>query len=154
MAHNRFREAAVRSVGDGNPSRARSAVPIPGRQTSVRPHQDQRTPPRRGIGMDGPDAPTPEFELPEGWGPVLDALVVAPIAWQSPGQVAEALAAGVEETTEVLCRMDVEGWIAVWDGEAGPLVTLTPLAAERMRVVLVEYGADETPRWARVGDPV
>src|SRR3954447_15594941 len=128
MAHNRFREAAVRAVGGGNPPRPRSAVPNPGRQTSARPHQDQRTPSRRGIGMDGPDDPTPEFELPEGWGPVLDALVAAPIAWQSPGQVAEVLAAGVEETTELLCRMDVEGWIAVWDGEAGPALSPTPPA--------------------------
>jgi hypothetical protein len=91
---------------------------------------------------------------PEEWRPILDALIAAPIACQSPAQVAEALGSDVEETTELLSRMDLEGWIDVWDGDAGPIVTLTPLAAERLQVVLVEYGPDETPRWARAGEPV
>src|SRR4051794_39418630 len=92
-------------------------------------------------------------EMPDEWRPVLNALLAAPIAWQSPEEIAVALGADVEATADLLSLMDVAGWLSVWDGDAGPVVTLTALAAERLRVVLVEVGPDETPRWASAGDP-
>src|SRR4051794_12436443 len=93
-------------------------------------------------------------ELLEEWKAVLNLLLEAPVAWQSPEELAVALGRGVGETTDLLCQMDVEGWITVWDREPGPVVTLTAVAAERLEVVLIEVGAEETPRWAHVGDPV
>jgi hypothetical protein len=104
--------------------------------------------------MNSAEELTPMVEPPDVWRPVLDALIAAPIACQSPDDLAVALGLDVDEMTDRLSLMDEAGWIAVWDGEVGPIVTLTPLAAERLQVVLIERGPDETPRWARAGDPV
>jgi hypothetical protein len=93
------------------------------------------------------------FEIPEAWHQILEALIAAPVAWQAPKEVARAVGRDVEETTDTLCEMDVAGWIAVWDIEPAPLVTLTPLAAHRYHVVLVEIGPDEIPRWSAPGEP-
>ena len=92
-------------------------------------------------------------ELPDAWLLVLNALIEAPVAWRSPAEIAAALGRGDEETTDLLCDLDVAGWLEVWEAESGPLVTLSALAAERLGVRLVEVGPGETPRWARAGDP-
>ena len=92
-------------------------------------------------------------ELSEACQGVVNALIAAPVAWLSPAELADALGRGVQETTDLLCDLDLAGWLAVWDGESGPVVTLSPLGAERMGVRLVEEGFDVTPRWAQVGDP-
>jgi hypothetical protein len=97
---------------------------------------------------------TSMVEMPEEWEPILNALIASPDACQSPAELAEALGSSVEETTDLLSAMDVSGWISVWDCDAGPIVTLSALAAERLQVVLIEQGPDETPRWARAGDPI
>jgi hypothetical protein len=93
-------------------------------------------------------------QIPQTWKCILDVLIAAPIAWQTPREIAAALACEVETTSDLLCEMDLEGWIAVWDGENEPRITLTPLAAERLGVSIVEFGAQLSPRWARAGDPV
>ena len=92
-------------------------------------------------------------EIPDAWWLVLNALLEGPVAWQSPAEVATALERDAEETTDLICLMHVAGWIDVWECEAGPLVTFSPLAAARLQVHLVEVGVEESPRWARVGDP-
>jgi hypothetical protein len=92
-------------------------------------------------------------ELSDAWRVVLNALVEAAVAWQSPEEIAGTIECGIEETTDLLCDLDLAGWIEVWDGASGPLVTLSPLGAERMGVRLVEIGPDATPRWAPVSDP-
>ncbi len=92
-------------------------------------------------------------EIPDAWWLVLNALLEGPVAWQSPAEVATALDRDAEETTDLICLMHVAGWIDVWECEAGPLVTFSPLAAARLQVHLVEVGVEESPRWARVGDP-
>jgi hypothetical protein len=95
-------------------------------------------------------------ELPDSWKTLLDVLIAAPVAWQSIDRVATALDADIEGLMDLLCEMDVAGWISVWEGGddgMGVSITLTPLAAERLHVVMVEVGPDELPRWMRPGDP-
>jgi hypothetical protein len=93
------------------------------------------------------------FDMPEEWVPVLNALLKAPIAWQTPAELAVELKGGLDETMELLSDMDVDGWIEVWDYEPGPRIALSSLAAERLKIHLVEVGPGETPRWAHLGDP-
>ena len=97
-------------------------------------------------------------ELPVVLRSVVNALFEAPRAWRSLAQVAEALGIGVDEATDRLCDLNVGGWVEVWEGdgrggETGPLVTLSPLGAERLGVRLVESSEGRCVRWARVGDP-
>jgi hypothetical protein len=96
---------------------------------------------------------TEVFNLPKRWKAVLDAVIDAPLAWQAPKQIAARLGWNVEETTDLLSTMDVEGWIVVWETCDGPLITLSLLAAERLHVSVIEVGCNEIPRWSRPGDP-
>jgi len=91
--------------------------------------------------------------LPDTWLHVMNVLLEAPVAWRSPAEIAATLGRGDGELTDLLCDLDVAGWLAVWETDAGPLVTLSALAARRLGARLVEVGAGETPRWARAGDP-
>jgi hypothetical protein len=91
-------------------------------------------------------------EIREEWKPVLNALIAAPVAWQSPMEIATALGRDIEETTDVLSAMDEADWISVWDVDQGPLITLSTLAAHRLQVVLVEVGPEDgDPRWMPAG---
>ena len=92
-------------------------------------------------------------EIREEWKSILNALIAAPVAWQSPTEIAAALGRGIEETTDVLSVMDEADWLSVWDVEPGPLITLSALAAHRLEVVLVEVGPEETPRWLAANQP-
>jgi hypothetical protein len=93
-------------------------------------------------------------ELPETWKAIVDVLLRATVAWQTSARIAEALGRDVEETTDLLSQMDEAGWITVWDADPEPFLILSALAAERLHVHLVEVGPNETPRWARIGDPL
>ncbi|MBX6315251.1 MAG: hypothetical protein IRY99_20420 [Isosphaeraceae bacterium] len=81
------------------------------------------------------------------------AVVGGRAAWRTPEEVAGALGQGIEETMDVLADLDLAGWVAVWDRDDGPVVTLTPWAAERLGLRLAEFGPDEVPRWIGAGDP-
>ena len=87
-------------------------------------------------------------ELPDAWSRVMNALLEAPVAWRTPAQLAVAIRLGDDEATDLLCDLELAGWLVVRDAEPGPLVTLSPLAAARLRIRLVEVGQGETPRWA------
>ena len=84
---------------------------------------------------------------------VVEALVKAPVAWQSPAELASAIGRGLDETTDVVAVLDAEGWLAAWEREADVVVTLSVAGASKLGVRLVESGRDETPRWAGTGDP-
>ena len=92
-------------------------------------------------------------ELPDAWIPVLNALLRARVAWQTPAQLAESLGRDGASATDVLCDLDIAGWIVVWESEDGPFVTLSPVGATRLGVHLIEVGFDQTPRWAPTSDP-
>lgn len=91
--------------------------------------------------------------LPDAWLLVMNALLEGPVAWRSPAEIAAALGRADGELTDLLCDLDVAGWLSVWETDSGPLVTLSALAALRLGVRLVEVGEAGTPRWARAGDP-
>jgi hypothetical protein len=92
-------------------------------------------------------------ELSEIWSTVMNALIEGPVAWRSPAEIASTIGLDEAGTTDILCELDVAGWVEVWESASGPLVTLSALAAERLAVRLVEFGPGETPRWARTGEP-
>jgi hypothetical protein len=105
-------------------------------------------------------------EMPDTWISVLNALIQARSPWQTPAQVASVLGRDLDETLDVLCDLDVAGLVSVWepgsslspvpsvpiDLPESPVVTLSPLAACRLGVRVVEVGAQGNLRWARSGD--
>ncbi len=84
---------------------------------------------------------------------ILRAIGRGPGAWASPVEVARRVDRPSESTTDDLADLHLGGWIEVWDRPDGPVVTLTPLAAERLGLRLVEDGRDLDPRWLGLGDP-
>ena len=92
-------------------------------------------------------------ELSEEGRRVVEALLGAPLAWQSPAELASATGLDVEATTDLLATLDVGGWLAPWEREPDVVVTLSVAAAAKLGVRLVESGRHESPRWASVGDP-
>lgn len=83
---------------------------------------------------------------------LINAVVDAPSAWETPLQLALALGWTLEATLDVIADLDAAGWLDAWELAEGPVVTLSVAASNRLGVRLVEVGADETPRWARAGD--
>ena len=84
---------------------------------------------------------------------IVEALIKAPVAWQSPSELAAALGINIEDTLDILASLDVEGWLAAWERELDIVVTLSIGGASFLGLRLVEIGRDEVPRWARQGDP-
>lgn len=75
-------------------------------------------------------------------------IAVGRLAWSEPRALARGLGATLAEVSDALAALSVEGWVDLWPlpwGEA--VATLTPLAAERLGLVLEERGRDELPRW-------
>jgi hypothetical protein len=93
------------------------------------------------------------LELTEEGRRLVEALVRAPVAWQSPAELARALGRDLEETTDLLASLDAEGWLSAWELEPDVVVTLSVGAASRLGLRLVESGREEVPRWAGMGDP-
>ena len=84
---------------------------------------------------------------------VLRAITDAPVAWQTPEELASRLGFDPDQTNDLLADLDVEGWISAWEPEGRMVVTLTTLGADRLKVHLVEYGGLGTLRWAGIGEP-
>ena len=59
----------------------------------------------------------------------------------------------VEETTDLLADLDAEGWLSAWERGDDVVVTLSTVGASWLGVRLVEFGPNETPRWAGSGEP-
>jgi hypothetical protein len=93
-----------------------------------------------GIGEDGLD--------------VLAAIVRGPDATVSHPGPCWTRRAVLEERwpAELLDDLVVNGWLETWEGiVGGDALTLTPLAAGRLRVELDEFDVDETPSWVAAG---
>ena len=84
---------------------------------------------------------------------IVDAVIDAPVAWRSPGELAERLDWSLEQTLDEIADLDAQGWLEAWELVDGPVVTLSVAATANCGVRLVEVGHDETPRWARSCDP-
>jgi hypothetical protein len=92
-------------------------------------------------------------ELTEDGRLLIAAILAAPIAWQSPAELAGATGLGREETTDLLAVLDAGGWLSAWDRPDGVVVTLSVAAASRLEVRLVESGPGQSPRWVGRTDP-
>ena len=84
---------------------------------------------------------------------IVDAVIDAPVAWRSPGELAERLGWNLDQTLDEIATLDAAGWLEAWELIDGPVVTLSVAATASCGVRLVEVGHEETPRWARAGDP-
>jgi hypothetical protein len=93
------------------------------------------------------------LELSEEGLRIVEALVKAPVAWQSPAELASTMGLGIEATTDLLAFLDADGWLSAWEREFDVVVTLSVEGASRLGVRLVEFGRDEVPRWAGLGEP-
>ncbi len=93
------------------------------------------------------------FDLSETCLRLLRALTAAPIAWQTPAQLASRIGGPREPAYDALADLDAAGWLDPWETGGEQYVTLTPHAAERLRVRLVPAGRSETLRWVPVDDP-
>jgi hypothetical protein len=93
------------------------------------------------------------LELSKDGRRVVRALIGAPIAWQTPFELAAAMGLDLEATTDLLASLDVDGWLSPWERESDVVVTLSVAAAARLGVRLVESGQREAPRWSRIGEP-
>jgi hypothetical protein len=92
-------------------------------------------------------------ELPEAWQRVLQSIRSAEDAWRTPDSIAAGLGWEAEPTWDLLASMDVAGWLAVWERPDGPVVTLSPLGAERLGVRLREHGSPVRLTWVPVDEP-
>lgn len=81
---------------------------------------------------------------------LINGIIDAPIAWQTPDELAEATGLGIVETLACLCDLMLAGWVDHWfrDGEAHPHVTLSALGAVRLGVRLEERGPGEVLVWS------
>src|SRR4051812_264339 len=93
------------------------------------------------------------LEMTEDGSRIVEALVSAPVAWQSPEDLASATGRTLDETADLLAALDASGWLEAWERPGEVVVTLSVAAASRLGVRLVEVGPDETPRWSRLGMP-
>lgn len=91
-------------------------------------------------------------ELTEDGRRVVEALLAAAVAWQSPAELASATGRDVGETTDVVALLDVGGWLEAWERPGDVVVTLSVAAASCLEVRIVESGPGQTPRWARRGE--
>ena len=84
---------------------------------------------------------------------LVDALVEARVAWQSPSELSQATGLGIEEVNDQLAELDLSGWLDVWEYDDRLVVTFSVVAASMLRLRLVDGGFDQDPRWARLSDP-
>jgi len=84
---------------------------------------------------------------------MIEALIKAPVAWQSPVELARSMGRDLEETTDLIADLDAGGWLSPWELGSDLVVTLSVLGASRLGVRLVESGRSESLRWANQGDP-
>ncbi len=92
-------------------------------------------------------------ELSESGRRLIEALLGASVAWQSPEELAEATGGELEATLDALATLDADGWLAAWPRGDGLVVTLSVGAVSALEVRLVEVGPGQVPRWAGASEP-
>lgn len=79
---------------------------------------------------------------------ILAAIVAGRLAWSTPEELAYATGEPPEAIADVLADLDAAGWVSLWeDAPLGLAATLSPLAAERLRVRLANPSYGGHPRW-------
>ena len=84
---------------------------------------------------------------------LLRAVVSAPIAWQTPAELAERLGQAIDPTSDALADLDIDGWLDPWEVDDTVYVTLSPRAAEQLRVRLTQVGRSDNFRWTSLLEP-
>lgn len=83
---------------------------------------------------------------------LLPAIARGQRAWSTPEALAMQVRAEADQVLDELASLDAAGWIDVWELPEAIAVTLTPLAASRLLVEIVEVGPEERPRFRSVYD--
>ena len=96
---------------------------------------------------------SPMYELNDLCHRLLQAIVSAPLAWQTPAKLATLLGLDVGAASDALADLEVSGWIDPWEMGDTLYVTLSPGGADRLRVRLVMIGRSDAMRWASIDDP-
>ncbi len=91
--------------------------------------------------------------FPEHLDVVLRAVVSAPLAWQTPAQLAGRLGVELESLNDALADLEADGWLDPWEMGEALFVTLSPVAAEWLGVRLDPVGRSDAMRWASIDDP-
>ncbi len=87
---------------------------------------------------------------------VVEALIAAPLAWQSAAQLAWSVGWYDHDTCyDALADLESSSWLESWEDcpGCGVGITFTARAAAALAIRIVEVGPDETPRWARADRP-
>jgi hypothetical protein len=93
-------------------------------------------------------------DLPWASQQVLLRLLGTGDAWALLADLRDVSALNEVRSDWILDFLINEGWIDPWPGfPTGPAYTLTPWAARELRVKLVEFGVEETPRWVTESTP-
>jgi hypothetical protein len=84
---------------------------------------------------------------------LLNAIVAGPLGWQTPQQLATRLGLELDQTADLIADLNSLGWLDPWETERELYVTLSPRAAERLNVHLVQIGRSEVMRWRSWDEP-
>ena len=87
---------------------------------------------------------------------VIETLIQGSVAWRSPAGLARRLGWTLDETNDILCDLDLAGWIVTRDIETGILVTLSPRAAAQWKGPKTMQGSERIPmpRLTRQPEPL
>lgn len=83
-------------------------------------------------------------ELP----PILEALLRAPLPWQTPQELADALTQSLDYISDQLCDLEVSGVVDVSDSDAGVVVAFSFRTIAELDLELIDDEKTELPRWA------
>lgn len=77
---------------------------------------------------------------------VIDTLIHGLVAWHSPAALARRLGWTLDEISDILCDLDIEGLIAIRDTDRGILVSLSQDAASRSNASVERENSARNPR--------
>ena len=92
------------------------------------------------------------LSFPDPCSAILNALVSAPLAWQTPAQLSTKLSLDIDTISDALAVLDEADWLEPWEMGDALFVTLTPRAASNLGVRLVLIGRSDAMRWASAAD--
>lgn len=82
-------------------------------------------------------------ELP----PILDALLRAPLAWQTPQELSDTLNQSLDDISDQLCEYEVAGVVDVSDGDEGVVVAFSFRSIRELDLELIDDEKTGLPRW-------
>ncbi len=92
--------------------------------------------------------PTPQPPLPDDWLEIVNNLLQANSAWQTPATLARRMSRDLEKLTDTLAEMDLAGWLQIWERPDGVMLTISAWGANRLIARLIPAGPGGSWRWA------